>query len=116
MAELLNVGFTYSCRTSFSNKEGKSPIVLRIAFRGERRDIFTGLYCFQKDWDASSKKLFRSDKSASSLNKNLEMILQSAKNSFDEMKFSRQIFTIDELVDKIKGIEEQLPPTSRYCR
>ena len=38
MEELLNVGFTYSCRTYFSNKEGKSPIVLRIAFRGERRD------------------------------------------------------------------------------
>lgn len=35
------------------------------------------------------------------------MILQSANNSFDEMRFSRQGFTIDELVDKIKGIEER---------
>jgi len=107
MTELLNVSFTYSCRTSFSNKEGKSRIILRITFRGERREIFTGLYCFQKDWDASSKKVFRSDKSASSLNKNLEMILQSAKNSFDEIRFSRQNFTIDELVNKIKGTEER---------
>ena len=107
MTELLNIGFTYSCRTSFSNKEGKSPIVLRIAFRGERRDIFTGLYCLPKDWNASSKNVFRSDKTASSLNKNLEMILQSAKNSFDEMRFSRDGFTIDELVGKIKGTEER---------
>ena len=94
MAELLNIGFTFSCRTSFTNKVGKSPIVLRIAFRGERRDIFTGLYCFPKDWDASAKRIFRSDKTASSLNKNLEMILQSAQNSFDEFKFSKQGFTI----------------------
>jgi len=107
MAELLNVSFTYTCRTSHTNKEGKSAIALRISFRGERREIFTGLYCHQKEWDFSSKKVSRSATKASTLNKNLEMILQSAKNSFDEMKFSRENFTIDELVDKIKGIEER---------
>ncbi len=47
------------------------------------------------------------EKQAGTINKNLEMILQSAKNSFDEMRFSRQAFTIDELVDKIKGKEER---------
>jgi site-specific recombinase XerD len=107
MAELLNVGFTFSCRTSHVNKEGMSPIVLRISFRGERKDVFTGLYCFEKDWDASSKKASRTCKNSGTFNKNLEMIFQSAKNSFDEMKYSRQIFTIDELVDKIKGVEER---------
>ena len=35
------------------------------------------------------------------------MILQSAKNSFDEMKFSREVFTIGELLDKIKGKEDR---------
>lgn len=107
MAELLNISFTFSCRTSHDNKEGKSPIVLRITFRGERRDIFTGLYCFKQHWDASSKRISRLEKQANTINKNLEMILQSAKNSFDEMRFSRQVFTIDELVDKIKGKEER---------
>ena len=44
-------------RTSHQNQDGKSAIVLRVSFRDECRDIFIGLYC-------------------------LEMILQSAKNSF----------------------------------
>ena len=107
MAELLNISFTFTCRTSHTNKEGKSPIALRISFRGERREIFTGLYCFPKNWNADSKNVFRTDKVAINLNKNLEIILQSAKNSFDEIRFSREGFTIDELVDKIKGTEER---------
>lgn len=107
MLELLNVRFTFSLRTTFKNKDGKSPIVLRISFRGERRDVFTGLYCFEKDWDRSAAKVARSDEKAKTLNQNLEMILQSAKNSFDEMKFSREIFTIGELIDKMKGKEEK---------
>lgn len=107
MAELLNIGFTFSCRTSHNNKEGKSPIVLRITFRSERRDIFTGLYCFKHDWDPVSKRVAGLEKLAKTINKNLDMIRQSAVNSFDEMKFSREDFTIDELVDKIRGREER---------
>lgn len=105
MAELLNISLTFSCRTSFSNKEGKSPIILRITFRSERREVFTGLYCFKQDWDPTSKRVSGLEKSAKTINKNLDMIRQSAINSFDEMKFSRDAFTIDELVDKMKGRE-----------
>ena len=35
------------------------------------------------------------------------MILHSAKNSYDEILFSRQLFTIQELMDKIKGNEDK---------
>ncbi len=107
MLELLNIRFTFSLRTSHQNQDGKSPIILRVSFRGERRDIFTGLYCFQNDWDRNRVKVAKSDKQANTLNQNLEMILQSAKNSFDEMKFSREAFTLGELIDKIKGKEEK---------
>ena len=41
------------------------------------------------------------------MNQNLAMILQSANNSFDEMRFSRETFTIGDLMDKIKGKEER---------
>ena len=107
MLELLNIRFSFSLRTSHLNIDGKSAIVLRVSFRGERRDIFTGLYCSKKDWKPESGQVARSCKNAITLNQNLEMILQSAKNSFDEMRFSRQGFTIGELIDKIKGIEER---------
>jgi Arm DNA-binding domain len=56
MLELLNNRFTFSLRTSHHNQDGKSAIVLRVSFRGERRDVFTGLYCFERDWDRSTVK------------------------------------------------------------
>jgi hypothetical protein len=59
MLELLNIRFSYSLRTSHQNADGKSAITLRVTFRGERRDVFTGLYCFDKDWDRSSGKVLK---------------------------------------------------------
>jgi hypothetical protein len=93
MLELLNIRFTYSLRNSHQNSEHKSAIVLRISFRGERRDIFTGLYCFKKNWNAFSGTVVRSDKQATTLNQNLSMIIKSAHNSFDEMRLPES-FTI----------------------
>jgi len=65
------------------------------------------LYCFEKDWDRNGGKVARSEERAKTKNQNLGMIPQSAKNSFDEMKFSRETFTIGELIDKIKGKEDR---------
>jgi hypothetical protein len=96
MLELLNVRFTLKSRW-------KIPYCVAHFFRGERRDVFTGLYCFEKDWDHGAGKVNKSEERMKTLNQNPEMILQSAKNSFDEMKFSRETFTIGELIDKMKG-------------
>ena len=104
--ELLNIRFTFSLRTSHQNQDGKSAIVLWVSFRGDRRDIFTGLYCLEGNWGRSASKVAITDKLAVTLNQNLEMILQSAKNSFDEVKYSREAFTIGDLIDKIKGKED----------
>jgi site-specific recombinase XerD len=107
MQELLNIRFTYLCRTSYTNENDRCPIVLRIIFRRERRDIFTGLYCLTAYWDNQNKKISKRDKSATAINKNLELIVRKANNVFDEMRFSGTPFTIDELVDKIKGKEDK---------
>lgn len=105
MLELLNIRFNYLCRTTYENKEGQCPIVLRIIFRGERRDIFTGLYCFSDNWDSKNHKASKEEKKASAINQNLELTIKKATHAFDELKFSGNNFTIDELVDKIKGKE-----------
>jgi hypothetical protein len=60
MLERLNIRFTFSLRTSHHNQAGKSAIALRVSFRGESRDIFTGLYCFDNDWDRSECKVAKS--------------------------------------------------------
>jgi len=80
MSELLNICFSYLCRTTRQNEDGKSPTVLRITFRSQRRNVFTGLYCFKDDWDNENTKVKKADKEADSLNKNLLVIHQKTKH------------------------------------
>src|SRR6478736_2430273 len=102
MLELLHVHFSFLCRSWRSNKKSQSPIVLRIVYREERRDIYTGLYCNSKDWDSGAGLVSLKAKKAETINKNLELINYQALQVFDQLKFSRTPFTIDELVDKLK--------------
>lgn len=81
------------------------PIVLRVIFRSERRDIFTGLYCEPAHWDGDNKRLMKTSAQAAATNRNLDLICRKANDAFDEMKYSGVGFTIDELVDRIRGRE-----------
>ncbi|MEJ7913051.1 MAG: site-specific integrase [Chitinophagaceae bacterium] len=107
MMELLDVRFNYLCRTTFKNVEGLHPIVLRIIYRSQRRDLFTGLYCTKNQWDPKTLRLFANDKKTLEGNKNLDLVLRKANNVFDELRYSGEPFSIDELVDKIKGKESK---------
>src|SRR2546421_1068391 len=105
--QLLNIRFSFLCRSTHSNDQGKQPIILRVSFRGERRDLFTGLYCGIDDWDNQSGTVLKTDKAFKSINENLKIILQKANLAFDELKFSGESFTIHELVAKMEGYESR---------
>jgi site-specific recombinase XerD len=53
-------------------------------------------------------------KSAISINKNLQAILFNAKDTFDELRFSRLPFSLHELVEKLKGREEKPSVLAEY--
>lgn len=106
--KLMDIHLSFLCRASFINKEGKNPIVLRISYRGQRKDIFTGLYCLKQDWVNTIGKVASSDKRAAIINRNLDAIQHKVRGCFDELIYSKKPFTIHKLVDKIKGREE--PP------
>jgi len=82
-------------------------VVLRVSFRSERRDIFTGIHASEKTWDKKIGRLVVFTKKEGEVNKNLELILRKANHCFDELRFSAEPFSIDELVDKIKGKEKK---------
>jgi site-specific recombinase XerD len=107
MLELLNINIRFLLRTTHQNEDGQNPIVLRITFRGERREIFTGLYCFRKNWEKESCKVGKNEDKAAALNQNLELIHRKANHAFDGLKFAGNDFTIDELIDRIKGKENK---------
>jgi site-specific recombinase XerD len=107
MQKLLDIHFNYLCRGSHANKEGRNPIALRIVYRGERKDIFTGLYCFKANWNAEEQRILKNEENYCALNQNLSLILRKAANVFDELKFSGNDFTLSDLADKIRGSENK---------
>ena len=104
---LLDIRFSFLCLGTHLNEQGKNPVILRIHFNNNRRDLFTGLYCYKIDWDAANNKVLKTDKSFHAINQNLDVILRNATNDFDAMRFSRENFSIDELIDKIKGKDKR---------
>ncbi len=106
MLEFLDIRLTFFCRSTHANSDGLSPIVLRVSYRGQRKDIFTGLYCPVESWNAHDGRVTGSDKLAISLNKNIEVIHRKAYEVFEKLKYSELPFSINELVCKIKGKEK----------
>jgi hypothetical protein len=105
--ELLHVRFSFLCRSTRTNEEGKHPIILRIILRGERRDIFTGLYCHKTEWNSKVLRLHRMNETCGAINDNLDLIQRKAHEDLQQLKYAGTAFTIDELVSKIKGEEDK---------
>lgn len=107
---LLDISLHFFCKAQQTYKNGLNPISLRITFRGERREILTGLSCKKNDWHAAMQQVNPRSRLATSTNKELFNILYKVKARFQELQYSGIDFTIDELVDKLRG--RQAPPQS----
>jgi hypothetical protein len=107
MLELFNICISFLLRRTYKNEEAKFLVVMCIVYRCERRDIFTGLYCRKKEWDSKHSRLFRLDKYSNAVNENLDLIQRKTFEAFENLKYNGVVFTIDELVEKIKGKDER---------
>ncbi|MDB5196397.1 MAG: recombinase [Flaviaesturariibacter sp.] len=103
MLELLNIRFSFLCRTTHTNAEGKHPLVFRVIYRKERRDIFTGLYCEKVEWNSKTQRLHRLNKACISINDNLDLIERKGYEVFEAFRNRDREFTLDELMDKLQG-------------
>ncbi len=106
--QFTDIHISFFCRSTHENEKCQNPIVLRVSYRGERRDIFTGLYCYKSDWAPKMGKVGRTEPLAVTINRNLDAIHHKAKDRFDELRFSGDEFTIDDLMDRIR--EKEPPP------
>ena len=116
MQKLLQIHLNFLCRSNRFNSIGESPIVLRIIYRGERKDIYTGLYSNKSDWDSLRGRMLPISKQATSLNENLDLIHYRAIQVFEQLKYKGIPFTIDELVTAIKGKDEKPRLLSGYLQ
>ena len=79
----LDVHFSFFCRSSHRYKNGENPIVLRVIYRGQRRDVFTGLTCPSDFWFSEMGMVGTKLKGATNINRNLMDIQAKAQQKFD---------------------------------
>jgi len=106
--ESLDLRISFMLKRTCSNNEEKNPIVLRVKYRNQNRDTYTGLFAFDKHWIKRIGRVTMDDPQAALINSKLEKISHDARAHFEELKYSRLEFSIDELADKIRG--KNAPP------
>lgn len=99
----LDIYLRFFCRSTHQYKNGENPIILRIIYRGQRRDIFTGISCPLKYWSSEMGLVSSQFKSAANINRNLMDIQAKAQQAFNLILLKGEEFSIEELVEAIKG-------------
>lgn len=99
----LEIYFTFQTKASRTYHNGECPIVFRIIYRNERKDIFTGLTCPPEMWLKEEKRVSRQYPAAATINHELHKILSSAEHHFNRLKFLGEEFTLDDLAHEMKG-------------
>jgi site-specific recombinase XerD len=103
-------GFSSSfiLRTSYLLKNDEHPIVLKLTYLGDRKEINTGLSCLASEWLAGKGMVHSKRKEAATINKELINIQIRFEELFMKMKLDLVDFTLDELIERAKG--KNTPP------
>ena len=99
----LDIQISFFCRKTHKYENGENPIVMRVNYRNERRDIFTGLTCPPQYWLPEMYLVNAKYKPGATINKNLIEMQTNALQAFNILKLKDDEFTLEELVDTIKG-------------
>lgn len=91
---------SYYVRSNYENKQGKSPLMIRIFLNGEMLNVgSSGIYIDKKLWNNSTNRV----KGRGSESLNLNTQLDNISNSL-QMIFKKHEFDEDLTLDKIKSI------------
>lgn len=99
----LEIRFTFMLKGSKILSDGLSPIVFRALFRSQRKDVFTGMSCPPDFWMKAEKMVNLCYPGAKEMNQQLHKIFAHAEETFQKLKFKGDEFTLDDLIDQIKG-------------
>jgi len=103
--KLLDLNLSFILRTSYKFPNDEHPIVMRIKYRGSKKDITIGLSVKADHWISGSGCVTPQAKKAGTINQQLKDTAYKAKSVFEKLKATHGDFTLEELVDRIKGNE-----------
>lgn len=91
---------SYYLRSNYKNKNGKSPVMIRISLNGEMCNVGSaGLYVEPDKWDNKSSRIRFKTKEALSLNYKLDAITTELNQVFDRLKYNDDLS-----VEQIKNV------------
>jgi hypothetical protein len=64
----IEIYFSFLLKASKTYENGECPIVFRIIYRKERKDVFTGLTCPPAKWLKQEKRVSSKDPAAATIN------------------------------------------------
>jgi len=97
------IHFNFMLKASRAYHNGESPIVFRVIYRAQRKDVFTGLTCPPEMWMKKERMVNLKHPSALTTNHHLHKILSNAEHHFGRLKYQGEEFTLDDLVNEMKG-------------
>jgi len=108
--QLSGFSIHFILRSSFKLKTGENPIVLKLCYLGERKEINTGLSVAATHWISRAGLVDHRCKAANTIKQKLYSIRQNVETIFLRMKQDLGDFRLSELVERMKGKQE--PPQS----
>ena len=97
------ISISYLLRKAYRLKNGECPIVVKIQYQGERKEINTGLSAKALDWDAKEGCVSANNKKAMAINKDLARIQNDIDERVIEMRRTIGDFSLGELIERLKG-------------
>jgi site-specific recombinase XerD len=107
-SRLFELNVSFLLRISFTHKNGEYPIVLRLKYRGAKKDINTGLTVLRSNWVAGAYCVLPKAKNAAIINREIQEITHKCKILFQKMSAQYDEFSLDEFILRLKGNEN--PP------
>ena len=91
---------SYYVRSNYENKQGKSPLMIRIFLNGEMLNVGSSGICIDKKlWDSSTSRMKGRSSESLNLNAQLDNISSSLQTIFKKHEFDEDL-----KLDKIKSI------------
>lgn len=103
---LSEINSRFILRTSSQLANGETSILIRLYYQCQQKDVATGLSVKREHWIRENGAVSAKNKKAATINQQLVDIQYRVRQVFDKMKHTLGDFSLDELVDRLRGNNE----------